>query len=132
MRAVLAYVATILVIVIADYLWLGFVTKDFVRAQVGTLLLDTPRWIAAVLFYVVYVMGVLYFVVMPAMADGSVITATLRGALFGLFCYATYDLTNFATLKAWTPALTLVDIAWGSVMTAVAASAGTWAGLRVG
>jgi uncharacterized membrane protein len=132
MRPVVAYVAALLVIAIADYLWLGLIARDFVRAQVGVLLLDTPRWIPAILFYVVYVMGVLYFVVMPAMADGRVIQATLRGALFGLFCYATYDLTNLATLKVWTPALTLVDIAWGSVITAAAASAGTWAGLRVG
>ena len=132
MRAVAAYVATLLVICIADYLWLGFVTKDFVRSQVGVLLLETPRWIPAILFYVVYVLGVLYFVVMPAMADGNVFQAALRGALFGLFCYGTYDLTNLATLKAWTPALTLLDIAWGSVVTAVAASVGTWIGLRVG
>ena len=131
MRLAAAYVATILVICIADYLWLGFVTKDFVRSQVGVLLLETPRWIPAILFYVVYVLGVLYFVVIPAIADGNVLQATLRGALFGLFCYATYDLTNFATLKAWTPALTLVDMAWGSFLTGLAALAGYGAGRLV-
>jgi uncharacterized membrane protein len=132
MRIAAAYIATILVICIADFLWLGFVTKDFVRAQVGPMLLDTPRWVPAILFYVVYVIGVLVFVVMPAVANGGWMQAALRGALFGCFCYATYDLTNFATLKTWTLALTLVDIAWGSVVTAAAATVGTLAAQRVG
>lgn len=131
MRIAATYAVTLIVLCLADFLWLGFVTKDFVRAQVGPVLLDAPRWIPAALFYAMYATGVLYFVVLPAAATGSWQQAAMRGALFGLFCYGTYDLTNLATLKSWTLPLTMVDIAWGTLVTAVMGSAGTLVAQRM-
>jgi uncharacterized membrane protein len=91
---------------------------------------DTPNMPAAVAFYLVYIFGVLFFAVRPALAAGDWRVGLLNGALFGFFAYATYDLTNLATLKGWSLPVSLVDIAWGAVLSAIAASAGSLAALR--
>ena len=119
-----AYVAAAVAFCLADLLWLGFIAKDFIQSQVGALLRTPPGWTAAAIFYAMYLGGVVFFAVRPALAEGSLGTAALHGALFGFFCYATYDLTNLATLRGWTLPMALADIGWGTAVTAWAATAG--------
>jgi uncharacterized membrane protein len=123
-RYVAAYFAALATLAVLDYLWLGFVARGFIRNQIGPLLLDQPQWTPAVLFYLMYIVGVLIFAVAPALATGSWTRALAFGALFGFFAYATYDFTNLATLKGWTVTLLVVDVAWGTFVTAAAALAG--------
>lgn len=106
-----------------DFVWLGTVAKTFYRSQIGRLLLDKPNMTAAVLFYVIYVVGVVAFVVSPALEKGSLSYALSRGALLGFVAYATYDLTNLATMKGFTVKVVLVDMLWGTLLTAVVAGA---------
>ena len=92
---------------------------------------ENPNMTAAVVFYLLYIAGILVFAVRPALANGDWRTAALFGALFGFFAYATYDLTNFATLKVWTLRVTLLDIAWGTFLTGTVATAGALAGMKL-
>ncbi len=123
-RLVIAYLATLAAFCVLDFIWLGFVARGFYQAQVGALLLAQPKWGVAVMFYALYVVGIVVFAVQPALDSGSWLRALLLGGLFGFFCYATYDLTNLATLKGWTVPIAVVDILWGVVLTAASASAG--------
>jgi uncharacterized membrane protein len=123
-RFAVAYVVTLAVFCGLDFLWLGFVAKGYYQSQLGGLLLDKPNIPVAALFYALYVAGVLVFAVLPALDAGQWSRALLHGALFGFFAYATYDLTNLATLKGWTPSVALLDLAWGTVVTGVSATAG--------
>ncbi len=107
---------------VLDFLWLGTVAKTFYRSQIGKLLLDKPNMTAAVLFYVIYVVGVVMFVISPALEKGSLGYAVTRGALFGFVAYATYDLTNLATMKGFTTKVVLVDLLWGAALTAIVAA----------
>jgi uncharacterized membrane protein len=127
MRYVIAYVVVALVFCVLDALWLGVLAKNFYREQIGPLLLTQPNRLAAALFYVSYIAGVIVFAVAPALAgspNGAATQALLRGALFGLLAYMTYDLTNMATLRGWSWTIAAVDMAWGMVVTGVAACAG--------
>jgi uncharacterized membrane protein len=131
-RILIAYLATLTAFCILDFLWLGFVARSFYQTQVGSLLLASPKWGVAVLFYALYVGGVVIFAVLPALEAGSWLRALLLGGLFGFFCYATYDLTNLATLKGWTWPMAAVDILWGIVVTALCAAAGHVAARALG
>ena len=130
-----AYGATVVVMLALDIAWLGFIAKSFYREAIGHLMADPPNLVAAVVFYLLYPAGVMLFAVAPAAWSGVLATSTdtswshavLAGALFGFFAYATYDLTNLATLRGWPWRLVLVDIAWGTTLTAAAAAAGHWA-----
>ena len=108
---------------VLDAMWLSVVANKFYKSQIGQLLLDKPNMAAAVTFYVVYLIGVVVFVVNPAIEKESWRHALGYGALFGLVAYATYDLTNLATLKAWPIKLVVVDLIWGTILTAVVALA---------
>jgi uncharacterized membrane protein len=123
-----ATLATALVMLALDALWLGLLAKSLYQAALGPLLADPPRWAAAVAFYGLYTAGVLVFVVLPT-AGRPWHSALWMGALFGLVAYGTYDLSNLATLRDWTWRLALVDMAWGAFITAASACAG-WAALR--
>ncbi|MFZ1483865.1 MAG: DUF2177 family protein [Candidatus Saccharimonadales bacterium] len=105
-----------------DFIWLKFVANSFYKSQIGQLLLEKPNMGAAVLFYIIYVVGIVAFVLSPALEKGSLAYAAGYGALFGLVAYATYDLTNLATIKGFTPKLVVVDLIWGTVLTAAVAS----------
>jgi len=128
MRLIVHYMVALLVLGIGDALWLSYFAPAVFRPTLGAILLDDPRWIAVGLFYLAYTAGILIFAVSPAAREGSVWTALLYGALFGFFAYGTYDATNFATIKAWTVQLALLDTAWGTFLTA-AASAVAYAAL---
>lgn len=131
MPYVIAYVSTAVVFFGIDYLWLSRIAIGFYRRRIGGLLLETPNFAAAGLFYLVYVAGIVYFAVMPAVAGGGWMAALVGGAFLGLIAYGTYDMTNLATLKDWSLSVSLVDMAWGSLLTAVAATAGYFAVVRL-
>ena len=126
-RIAIAYIATAVVFCGLDFLWLGFVAKGYYQSQVGTLLLDRPNLPVAAAFYALYVAGVLIFAVVPGLETGSPVRTLATGALFGFFAYATYDLTNLATLKGWSVGITLLDLAWGAIVTGISATAGVLA-----
>lgn len=116
----ISYLAAFVTLAILDALWLGVVSREFYKARLGQLLLEQPLWWAAILFYLIHAAGVAVFAAPPAMAAGSWIAAMLYGGLFGFCVYAAYDLTNLATLRGWPMAVSLVDLAWGAVVTAAA------------
>jgi uncharacterized membrane protein len=107
----------------ADMLWLGTMAPRFYRPTMGDIALSGVNLPPAVLFYAIYPIGLLIFAINPALKSGSLAAALVYGALFGLFTYATYDLTNHATLRNWTLTLTIVDVAWGTVLAAIASVA---------
>lgn len=119
------FIATALAFCAFDALWLGVLSMRLYRREIGTLLLDKPVLSAAALFYVLFIIGIVFYAVQPA--RGRYRSAAMRGALFGFFTYMTYDLTNLATLQGWTATITAVDISWGCVVSALAAVAGCWA-----
>lgn len=101
-----------------DMVWLGLVAKNFYRNQIGFLMTPNINWLAAIIFYLLFIVGLVLFVIIPAIEKGSWSYALLFGSLFGLIAYATYDLTNLATLKNWPILVTIVDLAWGAVLAA--------------
>ncbi|NUS73648.1 MAG: DUF2177 family protein [Corynebacteriales bacterium] len=105
------------IMAVIDALWLTIVANKFYKDQIGGLLLEKPNLAAAVVFYLVYVTGIVAFVLAPALDKHSWQHALMYGALLGLFAYATYDLTNLATLKGFTLTVVIVDLVWGTVLT---------------
>lgn len=128
MKTLAAFAATLIVFAGVDFLWLSRMAGAFYRPAMGDLALDGFRPGPAVVFYLLYAAGVAFFAVRPGLAAQSWQSAALHGLAFGLVGYGVYDLTNQATLKHWPLALTVVDMAWGSFLTALAASAGYGAG----
>lgn len=124
-RYLLPYLATLIVLAVLDFLWLGVIARNFYREGIGHLMAPSPNWGAAIAFYLLYPVGIVIFAVLAA--DGEWLKALTLGALFGLFCYGTYDLSNMAVLRDWPLQVTAVDIAWGVVVSAIGASAGAWA-----
>lgn len=110
------YLVLLIAFLIIDSLWLGVVARSFYQQSLGFLLAPNPNWFAAAAFYLLFVAGILFFVVAPGLESGSLKTTLLRAALFGLISYATYDLTNFATIKDWPLLLTVVDLLWGTFL----------------
>ncbi|MFZ0114910.1 MAG: DUF2177 family protein [Xanthobacteraceae bacterium] len=126
MIQVVGYLAALATFVVADMVWLGLMTPRFYRPTLGDILITGVNLPPALVFYLVYPVGLVIFAVNPALKSGSVGSALLNGALFGFFTYATYDLSNYATLRNWSLPLTVVDIAWGSVLAALAAAVSFW------
>jgi uncharacterized membrane protein len=126
------YLATLAAFFAIDMLWLGLVARGFYRKHLGFLLSPNPNWTAAIVFYLLFVAGLMIFAVIPGLQAGSLGKALLLGALFGLLTYATYDLTNLATIKDWPLIITLVDLVWGVVLatavTLVSFLVGNWLG----
>ncbi len=124
MRAALAYVAALVVMGALDFVWLSTTVPALYRPKLGPLLAEQPRMGIAVLFYLLYRIGVVLLAVQPA--AGQWRQALWLGAMLGLIAYGTYDLTNHATLRGWPWVITVVDMAWGVVLTAVVAAIATW------
>ena len=120
-RYIVLYLATLFVLIPVDFLFLGIVAKGFFTSQVGDMLGEI-RPLPAILFYLLYVVGILIFVSGPAAATWQ--STLLYGALFGLFCYATFDLTSLSLLRHWTWPVAVVDVCWGSLVTAASSTAG--------
>ena len=124
MPYVITYVGAVVTLFAIDMVWLSLVAVTFYKTHLGYLLRATPLWPAAVAFYLFYVVGILYFASYPAVQSGGWLRALLTGALFGALAYATYDLSNFATVKDWPLIVVVVDIAWGVVLTSVVSTVG--------
>ena len=128
MKLVYIYLLTVPVFFGIDMLWLGVVAKGFYRDNLGHLLRPDVNWAAALIFYLLYIAGIMVFATLPALEKHSLRQAIIMGALFGFFCYATYDLTNLATLKDWPVKVVVVDILWGMFLTASVAAASFFIG----
>jgi uncharacterized membrane protein len=126
----IAYGAAAVAMLGLDSIWLTLTANTLYRPLIGDLMLDGFRPAPAVAFYALYLCGIVFFAIRPALATGRWTTALASGALFGLFAYGTYDLTNQATLKIWSTTVTLADMAWGSVLTSASAIAGYLAAWR--
>jgi uncharacterized membrane protein len=113
------YLATLIIFLTVDLVWLGLVARPFYEQQLGVLLVPTPNWVAALAFYLLFNVGLLVFVVGPSLPTNSLTPTLLRAALFGLVTYATYDLTNLATLKDWPLLITVVDMLWGTSLSVI-------------
>lgn len=129
-RTVVSYFAVLAAIAVVDGIWLGVLMRDFYFNGLGPLMRAEVLWLPAVAFYLAYAAGVVFLAVRPALAGGSTGTAALNGVVTGLTAYATYDLTNLATIEGFPTTLALVDIAWGGLLTGIAAAAGHAAGRR--
>lgn len=126
------FLVTLIAFFAIDIVWLGLVARSLYNKYLGYLLAPSPNWLAAIIFYLLFIVGILVFVVVPGLKENSLQTTLLRAALFGLVTYATYDLTNLATVKDWPVLITVIDLAWGTVLS-VAVSwisfvAGRWLG----
>ncbi len=119
------YVSSLVVFLFLDFLWLGVVARDFYQSRLAMVIDMHVSWPLAGLFYALHIAGVVFFVITPAMTDGhSVAWVLMRGALYGFFTYATYDLTNLATVRNWPVMLAVVDMLWGAFLNAAVALAG--------
>lgn len=126
------YLATLIAFFAIDMLWLGLVARSFYQKHLGFLLSPSTNWTAAVIFYLLFILGILVFVVLPGLEDDSLKTTLIRAALYGLITYATYDLTNLATVKNWPVLLTVVDMAWGTVLSVAVSTVSFFAGKWLG
>ena len=121
-----AYLLTLLVFLVVDFIWLGFIAKGFYQKHLGGFFSEEVNWSAAVLFYLIFIFGMMIFVISPALKANAATHALLLGVLYGLVTYATYDLTNLALLKDWPKTIVVVDILWGMVLSGVVSIAGYW------
>jgi uncharacterized membrane protein len=128
------YLITTIAFFAFDFVWLSTATKRIYQPYLGDLLLEKPNLPVAAVFYLFYIVGLIALAIIPGLQEASIVGALWRGALFGAIAYATYDLTNLATLNGWAWQISVIDIVWGTVLnTAVAAVgyyAGTWLGIK--
>ena len=110
------YGIAFIIFLLIDAIWLGLVAPKFYKAQIGHLMAESPNLIAALVFYLIFIIGVVYFVINPAIEAQSLSKVIVGGLLFGFITYATYDLTNLATLKDWPITVTIVDLIWGTFL----------------
>ena len=132
MTQALAFAIVLIIFSVIDTLWLGYMGDRVYRPLIGEVLADKFRLAPAIAFYALYALGLTLFAVLPALKSGDWRTALLWGALFGLFAYGTYDLTNYATLKTWGLKITLLDMTWGVVVSGTASAAAAAVALRLG
>jgi uncharacterized membrane protein len=123
-KIIISYLLTMVVFFGIDMAWLGVVAKEMYRKYLGALLSDTVNWAAAILFYLIFMVGIFIFVILPAVEKQSVGRALVLGAVFGFIAYATYDLTNYATLTGFPLIIVIIDLTWGAVLTAAVSVAG--------
>ena len=125
------YLSFLVALIAIDLVWLLGVAKNLYRNEMGDLMASEPKLLAGLAFYLLYALGVCIFVIIPALSKQSWIYALQYGALFGLFCYMTYDLTNLAVVRNFPTQLAFIDIAWGSLVTALCAVFAYWVGNRI-
>lgn len=113
------YAIALPVFFIFDMLWLGVIAKNLYKREIGHLMKDVVNWQAAIIFYLLFIVGLVFFVILPSVQKGSLLYAILVGAFFGLITYATYDLTNLAITRDWPFMITIVDLLWGSALGAI-------------
>lgn len=116
------YLLTVPIFFLVDMIWLGIVARNFYQKNLSFILSPEVNWIAAISFYLIYIIGIIIFAVVPALEKDSLAAAIIWGALFGFFTYATYELTNLALIRQWPLKVVLVDIAWGSFLCSTVAA----------
>lgn len=121
MEIVRNYAITLVVFFAVDILWLGFIAKDLYAKHLSQFMGDGTNWPAAIIFYSIFIVGLLFFAINPALAKDSIKYAFLIGGFFGFITYSTYDLTNLATLKDWPLIISIIDILWGTILNAITA-----------
>lgn len=119
MEFIKMYLIAFVTFVIVDGIWLGVISKNLYKKELGHLLSSNPNWIAAIIFYLLFLGGLIYFVINPGIEKESIKVLLISAALFGLMTYATYDLTNLATLKNWPVKITVIDLIWGTTLSTV-------------
>ena len=124
MKTATAFIATGLGFAAIDSIWLITMSTRLYKPEIGEMMAENFRLGPAIVFYLLYITGILVFAVQPALASGKWQTALVQGALFGFFCYMTYDMTNYATLKVWSLKVTILDLMWGTFLTGSAATVG--------
>lgn len=122
------YLLSFFLFLAIDLIWLGILAKDLYRDQIGFLMASEIRWGAALLFYALFILGLVFFALLPSLKEGDWTKALINGALFGLICYATYDLTNLATLKGWPVKIVIYDLIWGTFISASVSLISFWIG----
>ena len=128
MQILAAYAGSIVTLLALDFAWLGLVAGAIFKSQLGPTMRAQPDLVAAGAFYLIYAAGLVVLVVAPALRARSAMSAGWRGAALGLTAYSTFDLSNLAVLQPWTLSLALMDMTWGTLLTALSAMAGYWAG----
>ncbi|EXJ23894.1 hypothetical protein ADIAL_0686 [Alkalibacterium sp. AK22] len=116
MDFLIVYLITFVAFFVVDIIWLGLVARKFYKDQLGFIMKEKTNWTAAVIFYFIFIFGLVFFVIDPALQSGEIMDALIRGLLFGLMAYSTYDLTNLATLDKWPLKVTIVDLIWGTTL----------------
>lgn len=132
MKLLWVYLIATVIFFAIDMLWIGFVARSFYKEKLGYLLAEQPNWAAAIIFYLIYIGGILFFAVIPALRDQVWTVALVNGAVLGLLCYATYDLTNLATVARFPLVVVIVDILWGIFLTASVSTITFLIGSRIG
>ena len=122
----LKFLITFMVFIVIDLVWLGFIAKNLYKKYLGHLMKKNVNWVAAIIFYGIFIGGLIFFVIDPALEKNSMTYAFMAGGGLGFLCYATYDLTNLATLHQWPINVTVIDLIWGTVLS------GTTAGVSYG
>ncbi len=128
---IIATIIASVIFLIIDIIWLSFATRSFYRPLIGNLLTDKPVMWAAALFYILYVIGISLVVIQPCVESGNLLKTFYTGFIFGLVAYGTYNLTNMAVLKGWSPTVTFVDMFWGGSLTAVSATSGLYLAKKI-
>ncbi|PXW89785.1 putative membrane protein [Streptohalobacillus salinus] len=116
MRYLMIYLITLVAFFLVDILWLGVVAKNLYKEEIGFIMKAKPNWVAAIIFYLIFILGLVFFVILPALESQSIVDALLRGMFFGFVTYSTYDLTNLATLENWPIKITIIDLIWGTTL----------------
>ncbi|ODN72555.1 DUF2177 family protein [Methylobrevis pamukkalensis] len=132
MRLVYLHLSTLAVFLALDFVWLSTMTSRLYRPELGALVSPEPKLGAAALFYVLFVVGLLYFAVVPAARSGVALHALRDGALYGFFTYLTYEMTSYAVIAGWSRLVVVADLAWGTVLGGLSALAGFWIARRFG
>lgn len=121
MQNLKVYLITVVVFFLVDIVWLGFIAKNLYKKYLGNLMAPNVNWTAAIIFYFLFIAGLVFFVINPAIEKESLKHAIVIGGFFGLIAYSTYDLTNLATMKDWPLNITVIDIIWGTILNAATA-----------
>lgn len=126
MKLLLQFLTVLIVFLAIDLVWLGLIAKNLYSKYLGFIMAENVNWVAAFTFYAIFIVGLMFFVINPAIEKQSFMYALLVGGLFGFITYSTYDLTNLATLKDWPITITVIDLIWGTVLSASVSSVSYW------
>ena len=116
---------------VIDLIWIGFIARTFYREQLGFILASSPNWIAAVIFYLMFIAGLLFFVILPGLKNNILKVSLFRAATFGILTYGTYDLTNLALIEGWPVLVTVVDMIWGMILSVIVCFVSLKAGISL-